>query len=73
MHFLLGGFFFKKDKHGWNCHKQQKLFSPLVLSVYGMIFNEAQVLLTDLIQLMAAKMEEPILNVKGWVNRWIEI
>ena len=62
----------KKDKHGRNCHKQQKKY-PFILSVYGVLCKEAQVLLVTLTQLMAAKMEEPISHVNGWVNGRIKI
>ena len=43
-------------------------FYPFVLSVYGMTDKEAQVLPATLSQIMAAKMDEPISHVKGWVN-----
>ena len=43
-------------------------FYPFVLSVYGMMIKEAQFVLTILRQIMAKKMDELILQVKGWVN-----
>ena len=58
----------KKDKHGRNCHYQWKKISPFYLSVDGMISKETQFILITLSRLMAAKMEEPISYVKGWVN-----
>ena len=58
----------KKDKHGNHCHKQQKHFSPFVLSVDGMLGKEALIVLTNLIRLMAKKLEEPLSHVCGWVN-----
>ena len=48
-------------------------FFSFSLSVDGVMGKEDQVILAILIQLMAAKMEEPILNVKGWVNSRIAI
>ena len=41
--------------------------------VDGIIGKEAQVVIATLSQLMAAKMDEPTLHVKGWVNCRIEI
>ena len=63
----------KKDKHGQACYNQRKHFSPFVLSVDGTMGKELLVVLATLIQLMAAKIDEPILHVKGWVNGQIEI
>ena len=31
----------KKDKHGKHCHDQQKMFSPFIISVDGMLGREA--------------------------------
>ena len=58
----------KKDKHGKNCHDQQKHFSPFVLSVEGFLGTEALVVLSQLGRVMAEKREEPFLEVRGWVN-----
>ena len=63
----------KKYNHGKKCHKQWKYFSPFVLSVGGMIGREALIVLTNLIQLMAEKMNEPILHVQGWIKSRIAI
>ena len=38
-----------------------------------MLGREALVVLTNLIQLMAAKMDEPISHVHGWINGRIPI
>ena len=38
-----------------------------------MLGKEAQVVLVTSSRLIAAKTEEPILHVKGWVNGWITI
>ena len=54
----------KKDNHGKHCHNQLKQFSTFVLSVDGMLGREALVLLANLSQLIAAKMDEPILHVQ---------
>ena len=62
-----------KDKHGKNFQNQQKLFSWFVLSVGGMLAKEALVVLTSFSQIMAAKVEEPILHVCGWINGQITI
>ena len=48
-------------------------FSPFVLSVDRMLRREALVVLSQLIQLMAEKIAEPLLQVRGWVNSQIEI
>ena len=63
----------KKDKNGKHCHKQRKSISPSVLSVDGMLGMEALVILANLSQLMAAKMDEPILHVQVWINGQFEI
>ena len=44
-----------------------------VLSVDGMLGREALVALDNLSQLMAAKMDEPILHVRGYINGQILI
>ena len=62
-----------KDKLRQHFHKQQKHFSPFMLSVYKMLGKEAQVVLATLSQLMAKKMEEPISHIQGWFNGRIEI
>ena len=36
--------------------------------MYGVMGKEALVVLTTLRQLMAAKLENPILHITGWVN-----
>ena len=51
----------KKEIHGQYCHDQQKNFSLFSLSVYGTMGEESQVVLATFSQLMAVKMEEPIL------------
>ena len=63
----------KKDKHGQACYDQQRHFSPFFLSVDGMMGKEALVILATLSRLMAAKLDEPILHVTGWVNNQIAI
>ena len=50
----------KKYKHGKHCNN--------VLSVDGMLGMEALVVLVQLSRTMAAKREEPIFQVRGWVN-----
>ena len=47
----------KKNKDGKDCHNQQKVFSPFVLSVNGMLGKESLVLLLQLSQIMAEKMD----------------
>ena len=42
--------------------------SPFVLSVDGMLRKEALSILTKLSQLIAIKIEEPLSQVRGWVN-----
>ena len=61
------------EKYRRNCHDQRKRFSWLVLSVDGIMGKGAQVVLSTLSQLMATKMEEPILHIEGLVNGRIKI
>ena len=44
-----------------------------VLSVYGTQGRKALVVLANLIQIMLEKMDEPILQVRGWINGQIAI
>ena len=53
--------------------RSRETFSPFIVSVYGILGKEAQVALATLSRLMAAKMEEPIVHVNGWVNSHITI
>ena len=46
---------------------------PFVLYVYGILGKEVLVIPVNLSLLMAEKMEEPILQVRGWVNGRTEI
>ena len=48
-------------------------FYPFVLSVDGLLGKEDHVVLTNLSQLMAEKMEEPILHMCSWFNGLIVI
>ena len=48
-------------------------FSLFVLSVYGVMGKDTQVVLATLSQIMATKMDETILHVKSWVNGQIAI
>ena len=63
----------KKDKHGKNCHDQRKHFLPFVPSVVGMPGREALVVLLQLSRVMSEKREEPLSQVRGWVNGKTEI
>ena len=45
----------------------------MVISVYGMFRKEDLVVLTNLSQLIAEKLEEPISHVRDWVNSRIAI
>ena len=63
----------KKDKHGKHCHGQRKYFSPFVLSVDRILGREALVMLYQLSRVMAEKGEEPLLQIRGWVNGKIAI
>ena len=47
--------------------------SLFVIYVVGMIGKEALFVIANLSQIVAAKMEEPILHMRGWVNSWITI
>ena len=48
-------------------------FYPFVLSVDGLLGKEAHIVLANLSQLMAEKMEEPILHMCSWFNGLIVI
>ena len=61
----------KKDKYGNHFHDQHKHFSPFVLSDDGMLGGESLYVLTNLIQLMAEKMDELISHVQVWINNLI--
>ena len=54
-----------KDKHGKHCHYQQKMFSPFVLSVDGMLGMEYLVVLYQFIRFAAEKREETFSQVWG--------
>ena len=56
-----------KYNHGKHCH-ERKRFLSFVISVDGMLGKEALVILAQLSQTMAAKMNKPILHVRGWIN-----
>ena len=58
----------KKDNHGKHFHNQLKQFSNFVLSADGMLGREALVVLANLSQLIADRMDEPILHVQVWIN-----
>ena len=58
----------KKDKHGNHCHNQRKYFLLFVLSVDGMLGREALSVLFQLSQVISEKREEPLFQVRGWVN-----
>ena len=51
--------------------RPKECFSPFVLSVDGIMGKEALVVLTTSSRPMAAKMDEPIFHITGWVNRRI--
>ena len=52
---------------------KNRIFSPLFLSVDGILGKEALVVLTNLSRPMVTKMEEPLSHAHGWVNIRIEI
>ena len=54
-----------KDKHVKHFHDQREHFSPFLISIGGIIVKEALVLLANLSQLMAEKMDEPISHLRG--------
>ena len=47
------------------------IFLRSYYQLMGVLGKEAQVVLATLSRLVAAKMEEPISHVKGWVNSQI--
>ena len=57
----------KKYNRGKQFHEQQKYVYPFVLSVDGMLGKQAMVVLVNLSQLMADKMDKPILHVCGCI------
>ena len=48
-------------------------FSPFVISVYGMLDNDALVVPVNSSRLMEEKMDENISHLHGWINGRIEI
>ena len=62
-----------KDKQGNHFHEKRKHFSLFVISVAGMIGKEDLVVLVNLSRLVAAKMDEPILHVRDWINGRIAV
>ena len=54
-----------KGQHGKHFHEQWKHFSQFFLSVEVKLGNKALVVIGNLSQLMAAKIDEPILHVHG--------
>ena len=48
-------------------------FYPFVLSVDGLLGKESHIVLANLSQLVAEKMEEPILHMCSWFNGLIVI
>ena len=62
-----------KDKHGKHCQEKRKHFSLFVLSADGMLRREALAIIQDFSWLMVAKMDEPILHLRGWITDWIKI
>ena len=60
-----------KDKHRKQCYEKRKHFSPFYLSVDGTLGKEALVVLTNLIRIVAKKLEEPLSQVCGWFNSQI--
>ena len=61
------------DKHGKHCHEKWGFFLRFVLSVYGILWREAPVVLANLSRLVEEKTDEPISHVHRWINVWIVI
>ena len=47
----------KKDNNGKHCHEQRNYFTSFILSVDGMLGNEALEILDNLSRLIVAKMD----------------
>ena len=47
----------KKENYGYDCYVRRRSFSPFVLSVDGIMGNEALVVLANLSRVMAVKMD----------------
>ena len=62
----------KKYKQSKHCHNKQNFFLFFVY-VDGMLGREDLVVITQLSQTMAKKMDEYISHVRGWINGQIEI
>ena len=62
-----------KDKHGTHCNYQGKHCPLFVMSVDRLLGREALIVISQLSQVMAEKMEETLSKVRGWVNRHIDI
>ena len=61
------------NDHGKHCHNQRKHLYLFIIYVDSMLGREALVILANLSQLMAEKMDEPILHVQGWISGQIKI
>ena len=48
-------------------------FFSIFISIDGILVKEALVVITNFSSLVAVKMEEPILHMRGWIYSWIEI
>ena len=62
-----------KYNQGKHCNNRRKYFLLFVLSVDRLLGREDLVVLSELSQVMAEKREEPLLQVRGWVNGSITI
>ena len=50
-----------------------EIFFSVFISIDGVLGKEALIVLANLSQLMAVKMDEPISHVRGWINGQMEI
>ena len=62
-----------KDYNSKHFHEKRKRFSPFIVSVDGMLGREALVILANLSQIVASKMDEPIFHMQGFINDIISI
>ena len=58
----------KKRKYLQACHNQRATFTPLCVSVDGMLGSEAEFFVKRLSDFLAARWERPYSIVKGWVR-----
>ena len=63
----------KKRKYSKKCTEQHKNFTPFIISIDGLLGNEAKSFLQHLSRMLAEKWQKPYSQVRGYVNSKISI